>query len=81
MNQFKCSIEILFQEKIHCIFRKTWLAEANEMAQAVKCLLYKREDLSLDRQHVCNDCEQGHISILPVLGREGGKEGGATRDH
>lgn len=77
MNQFKCSTEILFQEKIHYIIRKTWLAEENEMAQSVKCLLYKREDLSLDRQHVCNDCEQGHISILPALGREEG----ATRDH
>ena len=77
MNQFKCSTEILFQEKIHYIIRKIWLAEANEMAQSVKCLLYKREDLSLDRQHVCNYCDLGHISTL----REGRREEGATRDH
>lgn len=46
--------------------KKLW-EEAGEMAQCVKCLLYKNEDLDLDPQHTCK--RLGVVNTrIPALG-------------
>lgn len=68
MGQFKCITAIFCKRR----FTKT-LAGANEMAQSIKCLLYKRENLSLDCQHECNKGT--------YLYSNAGEGEGPTRDH
>lgn len=60
----------LFKE-IKDIILKATLHRAGEMAQSVKCLLFKCEDLSPGPQHSCSKPGTAVVPVLSTQGRDG----------